>query len=168
MPISPRDAARIVQIVERAAAAEPDLSLLLVVELHGQADDLVPVAREEPRATDESTPPLMATTMRMSEVTFLTSERSFDDDGRQLREQCVDLLLVLPAPRLKRIEFCVRCDGRPMAPQYVRGLERARRAGRPGRHREPFEVQRDQQRLRFDAVEADVRRVRHARATARR
>ena len=48
-------------------------------------------------------------------------------------------------------------------PQHVRRLERARRAGRAGRHRDAFEVERDQQRLGLDAVEADVGRVRHAR-----
>src|SRR4029079_2688965 len=45
----PRDAARVVKTVERAAAAEPDLSLLLVVELHRQTDNLVPVSGEQAR-----------------------------------------------------------------------------------------------------------------------
>ena len=52
--------------------------------------------------------------------------------------------------------------------QHVRRLERARRARGSGRHRDPFEIERDQQRLGFDALEADVGRVRHARARATR
>ena len=47
--------------------------------------------------------------------------------------------------------------------QDVRRLERSRRAGRPGRHRDSLEVERDQEALGFDAVEADVRRVGDAR-----
>ena len=46
--------------------------------------------------------------------------------------------------------------------ENVRRFERARRTRGPGRHRDALEVERDQQRLRLDAVEADVGRVRNA------
>ena len=44
-----RHATRIVQVVERAAAAERRLSVRLVVELHGQADDVVTLLGEQRR-----------------------------------------------------------------------------------------------------------------------
>ncbi len=47
--------------------------------------------------------------------------------------------------------------------QHVRRFERARRARRSGRHRNAGEVEADQQRLGFDALDADVGGVRHAR-----
>src|SRR5262245_2736614 len=50
--------------------------------------------------------------------------------------------------------------GKPHRAEHVRRLERARGAGRPGRYRYAFEIQRDEQALGFDAIEADVRRVR--------
>ena len=52
--------------------------------------------------------------------------------------------------------------------QHVRRLQRARRAGRTGRHRDALEVQRDQQALGLDPIEADIGRVRHARRRRRR
>src|SRR3954468_895629 len=41
--------------------------------------------------------------------------------------------------------------------QHVRRLERSRRTGGAGRDGDAFEVERDQQALGFDALEADVR-----------
>jgi hypothetical protein len=41
------DAARVIQVVERAAAAERDLAVRLIVQLHRQPDDVVPLAREK-------------------------------------------------------------------------------------------------------------------------
>ena len=70
---------------------------------------------------------------------------------------------VFAAPRLKRIEFCVAVRVEAHRLQHVRRLERARRTGRAGRHRDALEIERDQQRLGLDAIEADVGRVRHAR-----
>ena len=46
--------------------------------------------------------------------------------------------------------------------QDVRGFERARRARRSGRDGDALEVERDDQRFAFDALETDVRGVRHA------
>src|SRR5207244_4399558 len=45
-----RHAPRVVQIVDRAAAAERGLSLGLIVELHRQADDVVALLGEERRS----------------------------------------------------------------------------------------------------------------------
>ena len=41
-----RHAPRVVQVVDRAAAPEAEVSLPLVVQLHREADDLVPLRRE--------------------------------------------------------------------------------------------------------------------------
>ena len=60
------------------------------------------------------------------------------------------------------------CVGKSHRLQHVRRLERARRAGRARRHRDAFEVERDQQRLGLDPIEADVGGVRHPRTGARR
>ena len=70
---------------------------------------------------------------------------------------------VLDAPRLKRIEFCARwldrfiafrtCDGSSVPEEHADPVETAT----------PFEVERNQQRFRLDAIEADVGGVRHAR-----
>ena len=70
---------------------------------------------------------------------------------------------MLAAPRLKRIEFCVRCAGNPIAFSTCDGSSVPGRAGGAGRDGDALQVERDQQRLGLDAIEADVRRVRHAR-----
>ncbi len=64
------DAARVVHVVERAAASLHRLGHALVPgqpalvpELHGQADDIVPSARSMAATVEESTPPDMATAM---------------------------------------------------------------------------------------------------------
>ena len=63
-----RHTARVVQIVERAAAPEADLSVIvsagrLIVQLHRETDHLVPPRASSAAATDESTPPDIATTI---------------------------------------------------------------------------------------------------------
>ena len=118
-------------------------------------------------ATDESTPPDMATTIRMA----IRPAPSRAGAGcaacrrrRQLRRRrSPPRPRCCPAPRLKRIEFCVRVRRQAHRAQHVRRLERARRAGRAGRDRDALEIERNQQRLGLDRLEADVRRVRDAR-----
>jgi hypothetical protein len=44
-----RDAAGVVEVVDRAAGAEVRLSLALVVELHGHTDDVMPLLGEQGR-----------------------------------------------------------------------------------------------------------------------
>ena len=146
----------------------------LVVELHGQTDDVVTLLGEQAAATDESTPPDMATTMRTDYVAAFTAcavipygardrLRSFSTSPGAPRSTRSISVSVLAAPRLKRIEFCVRCAAKPHGLQHVRRLQRPGRTGGSGRDRDALQIQRDQQRLGLDAIEADVRRVRHAR-----
>ena len=70
---------------------------------------------------------------------------------------------VLAAPEAETNRVLRAMRGQSHRLQHVRRLERSRRACRAGGYRDAFEVERDQQRLGFDAIEADVRRVRHAR-----
>ena len=59
------DAARIVDVLAGAAAALPARRLAVIVELQRDADDLVALRCMSAAATEESTPPDMATTTRV-------------------------------------------------------------------------------------------------------
>ena len=165
----------------------------LVVELHRQTDDVVALLGEQRRGhrridaarhRDDDAHLAHARGTKHDDGRFATCLRVCEssshrrssgqaaqllDEPRQHLDDAIDFLLASrTVPRLKRSEFCVRCVGQPHRAQHVRRLERARRAGRSGRHRDAFEIERDQQALGLDAIEADVRRVRHARRRARR
>ena len=160
-----------------------------------------PCSASSAAATDESTPPDIATTIRMSAyspgprrhentkiheenamfsscvssclrvfvVTVMRSPaccvrpRSFSTrrgstSTTRSTSSCVENM---PEAEAQRVLRAVRRQAHRL--QHVRRLERARRAGRSGRHGDAFEIERDQQALGLDALEADVGRVRHAR-----
>ena len=58
---------------------------------------------------------------------------------------------------------CSRRASRPLRGDRARTRDARRRAGRARRYRDPFEIQRDQEGLGFDPIEADVRGVRYPR-----
>jgi hypothetical protein len=81
MPMAPATP----RVVETSIAqpAEAHLSLLVVIQLHRQSDDVVPLARESAAATDESTPPDIATTIRM--LIFYRRTRSSGEFSKEKR-----------------------------------------------------------------------------------
>src|SRR5437867_4210649 len=154
-----------------------------------------PCSASSAAATDESTPPDMATTIRMSKTcrdhedtkkknhsSSSCSSSSFRvfvvalsghclpsqaakllDESRQHLDHAVHFFF-----RRKHAEAEAERALRPVrrqshCPQHVRRLERAGRTGGPCGHRHALEIERDQQTLRLDPFEADVRRVWHAR-----
>src|SRR5262249_41319906 len=116
-----------------------------------------PALANRPAATDESTPPDMATTMRMVVATLSPPHQrpQFRDDGGQLLQQRIDLRLVVIHAEAESNRILRSVRRQSHRAQDVRRLERARGAGGACRHGEPFEVERNEQRLGFDAVERD-------------
>src|SRR5690242_5670594 len=120
-------------------------------------------------ATDESTPPDMATTMRMiplrrrdrSRVSGLAGgdlPQPFDD-GRQEGDDVVDLFGGVRGAEAEPDRVLGAMEREPHRLQDVRWFQCTRRAGGSGGDRDAFQIEGDQERLRFDAVETDVRRV---------
>ena len=170
-----RHAPRVVQIVERAAAAEADVCpLALVVELHRQTDDVVALLGEQRRGDrrvdaarhgdddahhstcDEHVSGLSvghaharaSASRRSCREPSRVSARSFSTSrGSTSSTRSTSASVVDSAEaEAERVLRAVRRQAHRA--QHVRRLERARRAGRAGRHRDAFEVERDQQRLR--------------------
>ena len=83
----------------------------------------------------------------------------FFNDTRQHRNHAFDILFRVGGAKAEsnRILRSMRRQSHRL--EYVRRLECARGTRRPRRDRNPFQVERNQQRLRLDAVEADVGRV---------
>src|SRR6476646_841680 len=145
-----------------------------------------PCSASRAAATDESTPPDIATTMRMfwmpvypmnhlcgslfsarlwcsrRDSRFSRQPSQFLDEPRQHLDHPLDFLAGREhaEAEAKRVLRAVRRE--PHRAQHVGRLERSGRACRSGRHGDPFEIERDEQALSFDAVEADVRRIWHA------
>src|SRR6185312_9736917 len=149
-----------------------------------------PSSARSAAATDESTPPDIATTMRMCSI--LDQPRRLEDTKTSLYKNAScfrgfvashDLAgetaqLLDQARQDPRDEVNLGLGGesaeaesqrvlrsmrrQPHRLQHVRRFERPRRAGRASRHRDAFQVERDQQALSLDAIEADVGRVRNA------
>ena len=61
-----RDAAGVLDVLARATGAFASDRLAMIVELERDADDIVALAFSRAATTDESTPPDMATTTRVS------------------------------------------------------------------------------------------------------
>ena len=93
--------------------------------------------------------------------------RSFSTTGGSFASRSRSASAVLPAPETEADRVLRAVRRQPHRAQDVRWLERARRARRPCRYGDAFEVQRYQQRFGFHAIEADVRGVRDTRAPAR-
>ena len=175
----------------------------VVVQLHRQADDLVPLAREQRRGHggidaaghgDDDThlccqdADSMARWLRTVAIATLALPasaslaqschricsyrrarelRSFST-ARQLLEQVVDLRVGVAGAEAEADRVLRAVRGQAHRAQDVRGLERARRAGGAGRHRDAFEIERDQQRLRFDRSKLMLVVFGHPRVAARR
>ena len=153
---------------------------LLVVELHRQADDVVTLLGEQRRRDRRVDAARHGDDNPHVEIPD-TSIRLFAGYRRHGQPaacrpaaaasatDAIDFVLVVETgPRLKRSEFCVRCVGRPIARSTCDGSSVPDEQADPVDTANPFEVERDQQALGLDAVEADVGRVRHARRRARR
>ena len=147
-----------------------------------------PCSASSAAATDESTPPDIATTIRMStsrnhEATkhearkpdvfscrlvlscfrgcrhadaFRVKPRSFSTSRGSTSTTRSTSSSVENSPRLKRSEFCVRCAGRPIARSTCDGSSVPDEQADPVDTAMPFEIERDQQALGLDAIEADV------------
>src|SRR5581483_4020539 len=119
-------------------------------------------------ATDESTPPDMATTILIV-LLYDFRPRGFAgrhlpepfDDGGEDRDDVIDLLLCIGRAQAEADGVLRPVQRESHRLEHVRRLQRAGRAGGPGRYGDTFEVQGDQQRLRLDPVEADVRGIWH-------
>src|SRR5205823_2148558 len=144
-----------------------------------------PCSASSAAATDESTPPDIATTMRIVRDqprkhettkrtkttihTEPTEPAEMGDSGcarRGAAKHCDDAVYFFggrkhPEAEAKRVLRPVR--RKPHRAQHVRRLQRARRAGRACRYGDTFEIERNEQALGFDMIEADVRGVGHAR-----
>ena len=126
-----------------------------------------PASASRAAATDESTPPDMATTIRIARLAVTTRPTSarhghpgqrpqLVHQRRQHPKHAVDFGLGVGRSEAEA-KRALRAAGRqPHRLEHVRGLERSRRARRPGRHGDAFEVERDEQRLGLDPLEADV------------
>src|SRR6476660_4322054 len=102
-------------------------------------------------ATDESTPPDIATTI----FTSSPDQRSqLLDGGGELRQECIDLGVGVAGAEAEADLILRPMRGQSHRAKDVGRLERSRRARRPCRHGEPFEVQGNEQRLGLDTVEA--------------
>ena len=157
--------------------AERLLAAALVVELHRQTDDVMTLLGEQGRGDrrvdasrhgddDSHVCELGPGHGSDSQLTLWLAPRQASqllDDARQHGDDAIDLGLGVRGPEAEANRVLRAMRGKPHRLQHVRRLERARRARRAGRDRDAFEVERDQQRLGLDAIEADVRRVRHAR-----
>src|SRR4051812_31345479 len=115
-------------------------------------------------ATDESTPPLIATTMRMTVTPSSAADQraKLVDRGRQFGEERVHLLVSVACPETESNGVLRTMRRESHRAQHVRRLQGPGGAGRSRRYGESLEIQSDQQRLGFDAVEADVGGVRDA------
>ena len=91
------------------------------------------------------------------------SPRSFSTSRGKHGDHAIDLVLGREQPQAEAQRVLRPMRGEAHRPQHVRRLERAGRAGRPGRDGDALEIERDQQALGLDAIEADVGRVRHPR-----
>src|SRR4030095_11978372 len=69
---------------------------------------------------------------------------------------------VFAAPRLDRMEFCVRCGGNPMALSTCDGSSVPDENADPVETRPPSGVEGNQQQLGLDPIEADVRGIGHS------
>src|SRR5690348_3718600 len=117
-------------------------------------------------ATEESTPPDIATTMRISLLSTPDERSKFLDRRRKLRDQLIDFSLRVSGAEAEADRVLRAVRRQAHRAEHVRRLQCAGRAGGARRDGEALEIERDEQRLRLDAVEADVGRVRHARASA--
>ncbi len=125
-----------------------------------------PASTSRLAATDESTPPDIATTTRMVSGGPRRCGRDGEawsrGAGRMPTTKSISCL-GRPGTEAEAQRIARAGRGQSHRPQHVRRLERSGRAGRSGGHGDAFEIERDQQRLGLDAIEADVRRVGHAR-----
>src|SRR5467141_1242220 len=112
-----------------------------------------PCSASRAAATDESTPPDIATTILATSADALLCEPAdLCDQPWQHLNHAIDFALgrIQPQTEAQGVLRPVRREAHRA--QHVRGLERARRAGRSGRHRDAFEVECDQQALGFDVI----------------
>src|SRR5438552_13394334 len=133
-----------------------------------------PCSASSAAATDESTPPDMATTIRtllLTPASVLARCRYLGLPGqssklfhqaRQNLNHPIDLGIRREHAEAEAQRVLRAVRRKAHRAQDVGRLERARGACRSGRHGDAFEVERDEQALRLHAIEADVRGVRHA------
>ena len=171
MPIARGDAPRVVQIVERAAACRTRGRLALVVELHRQTDDVVALLGEQRRGDrgvdaarhrDDDRAWRYASRGR-SAVRPRRRAASSTQARQHARPRDRSSASVVAAPRLKRIEFCVRCGGKPIAFSTCDG------SSVPDEQADPVDTAMPSRSSAISSdsastpIEADVGRVRHAR-----
>src|SRR5688572_17431045 len=121
-----------------------------------------PCAARSAAATEESTPPDIATTTRMSPCSNSCDRPQFLDDRRHLREEIINIRVGVPGAQTDPDRVLGAVRGEAHCAQDVRRLEGTGRARGTRGHRDPFEIERNQERLRLDSFEADVGRVGHA------
>src|SRR4051812_45980019 len=115
-------------------------------------------------ATDESTPPDIATTIRTSGPHPRACKAAqLLDDGRELRYDEIDLCVCIAGAEAQPDGVLCAGGGKPHRAEYVRGLQGPGRARRTSGYRNPLEVQCNQQGLRLHRFEADVRGIGDAR-----
>src|SRR5262245_46768757 len=124
-------------------------------------------------ATEESTPPDIATTIRIGNdrlsrtrlptrgARLLREPAQLLDQSRQHRDDAIDVGVGREHSEAEAQRVLRAMSREPHRPQDVRRLERARRTRGTGRHRDALEVERDQQAFGLHPVETDVRRVRY-------
>src|SRR5258708_33522587 len=90
----------------------------MVIQLHGQTAHVVALAGQKARrhravhAAGHGYDDSHGVNSRLHRF---TSERSFSTTEGSFASSASTWVSSLPAPRLKRIEFCVRCVGSPIA-----------------------------------------------------
>ena len=146
------DAAGVVDVGHRAAAGVA----VAAPQLHRHADDVVTGVDQSAAATDESTPPLSATSTFTRPVPCRrrTTESTID---RRWRRSTSAAVVVRPsdsrsAPRARSV-------GHAHGGEHVRRLHRAAGARRRRAGAHAGLVEQEQQRLALDAVDADVGRA---------
>src|SRR5579872_5266856 len=121
-----------------------------------------PARSRSPATTELSTPPDMATATVYSDIGWRQFSQARHHLDHRLDQQ-FDLLSRIRASQRKTYArsrlYAAESDCR----QHVGGLGGAARTSRAARYRETFEVERDQQRLTINAIETDVRGIRHPR-----
>src|SRR6187401_2384624 len=108
-----------------------------------------PARTSKPAATDESTPPDIATTTRMASGAHLRARETSQlvDDRRKFRHDEFDVRVGVTGSETQADGILCPRRGQTHRPKYVRWFERARRAGRPRRNGDSFEIERNQQAL---------------------
>ena len=143
----------------------PNAAVALIVELHRHADDVVALFGEQRRgdrridaARHRHDDPLAGTAHRRAGA----RRRSFSHQPSAAPPTTWSIsasVVVLPEAEAQRVQRAMVREAHRL--EDVRRLEGARRARRTGRHGDALEIERDQQRLRLDAVERDVGGVGH-------